>query len=333
MSNAAKTRNVYVAGTGSYLPERVLTNADLEKMVDTSDEWIQTRTGIRERRLAAEGEASSDMGARAAQRALESASICAADVDLIVTATVTPDMLFPSTACLIQAKIGAPQAMCFDLGAACSGFVYAMETARALCCAGTCNTALVIGTDKMSSIVDWEDRSTCVLFGDGAGAFVLRACDGGDRGILSTVLGADGSLSDLLTVPGGGSRHPASHETVDDRMHFVKMEGNVVFKQAVRYMSDTASAALARAGLEMSDVNWVVPHQANMRIIRAVSERMGVPLDRFCVNMDRVGNTTAASVPLAFDDAVRDGRLKRGDIVVFSVFGGGLTWGASVLRY
>jgi len=333
MTETKNVRNVYVAGTGSYLPERVLTNAELEKMVDTSDEWIRTRTGIRERRLAAEGEATSDMGAKAAQRALSDAGISAGDIDLIIVATVTPDMLFPSTACLIQAKIGAKNAMCFDLEAACSGFLYSMETARALCAAGTCNTALIIGADKMSGIVDWEDRATCILFGDGAGAFVLRVGDAEGAGILSAVLGADGTMSDLLTVPGGGSRHPASHETVDDRMHFVKMEGNVVFKQAVRGMSDTAAEALSRSGLSGADVAWVVPHQANMRIIRAVAERMGVSLDKVCVNMEYVGNTTAASVPLAFHDAVRDGRIKKGDIIVFTVFGAGLSWGAAVMRY
>jgi 3-oxoacyl-[acyl-carrier-protein] synthase-3 len=324
---------VYVAGTGRYLPERVLTNADLEKMVDTSDEWIWTRTGIRERRLAADGEASSDMGSKAALQALEDAGVSAEEVGLIIVATVTPDMPFPSTACLVQAKIGAKNAMCFDLEAACSGFIYSLETARALCSTGTCDTALVIGSDKMSGFVDWEDRATCVLFGDGAGAFVLRAGDADGAGILSAVLGADGTLSDLLTIPGGGSLHPASHETIDDRMHFVKMEGNVVFKQAVRGMSDAAAEALSRSGLSGADVDWVVPHQANMRIIRAVADRMGVSLDRVCINMEHVGNTTAASVPLAFRDAVDDGRIKKGDVVLFTVFGGGLSWGAAVIRY
>ena len=333
MTDTNNVRNVYVAGTGSYLPERVLTNADLEKIVDTSDEWIRTRTGIRERRLAAEGEASSDMGAKAAQQALSDAGVSAEDIDLIIVATITPDMVFPSTACLVQAKIGAKNAMCFDLEAACSGFLYSMETGRALCAAGTCNTALIIGADKMSGIVDFEDRATCILFGDGAGAFVLRAGDEEGAGILAAVLGADGTMSDLLMMPGGGSRHPASHETVDDRMHFIKMEGNVVFKQAVRGMSDTASEALSRSGLSGADVAWVVPHQANMRIIRAVAERMGVSLDKVCINMEYVGNTTAASVPLAFHDAVRDGRIKKGDIILFTVFGAGLSWGAAVMRY
>ena len=325
-------RNVYVAGTGSYLPSRVLTNADLEHMVDTSDEWIRTRTGIRERRLAADGEATSDMASEAARCALDNASLSAEDIDLLLVATITPDMVFPSTACFVQAKIGAKNAFCCDVEAACSGFVYALEAARCFCSAGGCKTALVIGADKMSAIVDWEDRATCVLFGDAAGAFVLRAGKK-DGGILATVLGADGGMADLLTLPGGGSCHPASRATVENRMHYVKMEGNTVFKQAVRYMSDTEQQALERAGLSLADVDWIVPHQANLRIIRAVADRLRVPMEKFCVNMDRVGNTTAASVPLALDEAVRDGRVKKGDVVLFTVFGGGLTWGATVLRY
>ncbi|MDP6525149.1 MAG: beta-ketoacyl-ACP synthase III [Kiritimatiellia bacterium] len=323
---------IAITGTGAYLPERVLTNDDLSTMVDTSDEWIQARTGMRERRIAREDEATSDMGAVAATRALESAGVDAAEVDLIIVATCTPDMIFPSTACHIQELIGAKNAFCFDLSAACSGFLYGIETARGMITSGVYKTVLVIGAEKMSSITDWEDRGTCILFGDGAGAAVLQAGDEG-HGIMSTVMGSDGSLGDLLKLPAGGSRTPASAQTVEDRLHFTKMGGNQVFKHAVLCMSEAGQKALDLAGLEIADVDWVIPHQANMRIINAIAERAEVPLEKLCVNLERVGNLSGASVPVVLDEAVRDGRIKRGDIILFVVFGAGFTWGAMVLQW
>jgi 3-oxoacyl-[acyl-carrier-protein] synthase III len=323
---------VAIIGTGSYLPEKILANQDLETMVDTSDEWIRTRTGIGERHIAADTEAPSDMAAEAARRALETAGVAVEELDLIIVGTCTPDMHFPNTACFVQKAIGAGNAFCFDIEAACSGFLYAMEIARNFIVSGGVGTALVIGAEKLSAFVDWEDRATCVLFGDGAGAAVLRAANG-RRGILSCAMGSDGALGDLLKVPAGGSRLPASHHTVDERGHFIKMTGKKVFVHAVRCMCEAGRQALAKAGLTMEDVDWVVPHQANMRIIRAISDRLDVSMERFCNNLDRVGNTSAASVPLALDEAVRDGRIKRGDIILSIVFGSGFTWGAMVLEW
>lgn len=319
-------------GIGSYLPERILTNADLSKMVETSDEWIRTRTGIRERHIAGEQEATSDMAAEAARRALASAGVEATDVDLIVVATVTPDMGFPNTACFVQKHLGARNAYCFDLEAACSGFLYGVEAARHFIAAGTLRTALVVGAEKLSSITDWKDRGTCVLFGDGAGAAILQARDGA-RGILSSFMGSDGALANLLSLPGGGSRHPASRETIEKGLHFIKMAGNEVFKHAVRCMCDAAQKALERAGLTIADVSLVVPHQANMRIIQAIAERLGNSMDKFYVNLDQVGNLSAASIPVALDEAVRVGRVQRGDKILLIAFGGGFTWGAMVLEW
>ncbi|MBM4148129.1 MAG: ketoacyl-ACP synthase III [Lentisphaerae bacterium] len=327
----AKQRRVAIVGTGSYLPERVLTNADLEKIVDTTDEWIRTRTGILERRLARGDEVTSDMAAAAASRALESAGIAPTEVDLILVATITPDMPFPSTACYVQDKIGATNAFCMDVSAACSGFIYAMESARAHILAGGVKTALVIGAEKLSSVMDWEDRATCVLFGDGAGAVVLRESTDG-RGILSSFMGSDGSLSHLLNLPGGGSRYPASEQTLKDRLHCIKMTGNEVFKHAVRCMCDAGNRALDRCGLTEDDVRWIVPHQANLRIIQAIASRLGGSIERFIVNLDKVGNVSGASIPLALDEAVRDGRVKPGDKVLLVAFGGGFTWGAMLVE-
>ncbi len=331
MNERRKEDAVVIAGTGSYIPERILTNAELEKMVETSDEWIVTRTGMRERRIAGDDEPTSVMAIGAAKQALESAGVSGEDVDLIIVGTITPDMPFPSTACMVHDAIGAGKSLCFDLEAACSGFLYAMEVGRGMLAGGLYNTALVIGADKMSSITDWEDRGTCVLFGDGAGAAVLKR-SGTARGILATTTGADGSLGELLMIPGGGCRMPASQETIEQRQHFVKMAGNNVFKHAVRCMTEAGRDALEQAGLSVEDVDWVVPHQANMRIIKAIADRTGISMDKVVINLDRYGNTTAATVPLALDEASRDGRIKPGDIVLMIVFGGGFTWGATVLE-
>jgi len=325
-------RVVAITGTGSYLPERVLTNADLEKMVETTDEWIQTRTGIRERRIAAEGEATSDMAAAAASRALAAAGLAPEELDMIVVGTLTPDMIFPNTACFVQQKIGARKAFCLDLEAACSGFVYGLETARHFVAAGTARNALVIGAEKLSCVTDWEDRATCVLFGDGAGAVVLQPRSEG-RGILGSVMGSDGSLAHLLNLPGGGSRHPVSRKTLEDRLHYMKMTGNEVFKHAVRCMTAAGQSVLHRYGVSMEQVAWVIPHQANRRIIDAIAERFDGAGAKFIVNLDRVGNVSAASIPLALDEAVRAGRIRRGDLLLLIAFGGGFTWGATLLEW
>lgn len=327
-----KMPHVMIAGTGSYLPERILTNAELETMVDTNDEWITARTGMRERRIARPDEATSDMAIQAARRAMASAAVSAEEIDLVLVATCTPDMAFPSTACLLQAALGVQKALCFDLSAACSGFLYGLETARAMMQSGLYRTVLLVGADKMSSVTDWEDRGTCILFGDGAGAVILKQSVT-HRGVIATVSGADGSLGDLLMIPGGGSRMPATAETLATRQHTVKMAGNNVFKHAVRCMTESVQTVLKKAGLQSDDVTWVIPHQANMRIIQAISDRIGVPMDRFIVNLDRYGNTTAATVPVALDEGVGDGRIQRGDILLMVVFGGGFTWGATVLEY
>ncbi len=320
-----------IAGTGSYLPERILSNSDLEKMVDTSDEWIKTRTGISERHIAGDDEATSDMASEAARRAIESAGIQPSDIDMVLTATATPDMLFPCTSCIVQQNLGVGNALCFDLEAACSGFLYGLEVANRFVISGGATNVLVIGADKMSCITDWEDRSTCILFGDAAGAAVVSPATDG-AGILASVSGADGSLAPLLSVPSGGSRSPASKQTVEDRSHFVRMKGNEVFKCAVRCMTDAALEVLKRCDLTVDDVDWVVPHQANMRIIRAITNRLGCPEDKVCVNVDRVGNTSAASVPVVIDESVRAGKIKRGDTVLSVVFGSGFTWGATVMK-
>ncbi len=325
-------RTVSIIGTGSYLPEKVLSNRDLEKMVETSDEWIITRTGISERRIAAEGEHTSDLAAKAAVQALENAGITAEEIDLILVATVTPDMFFPSTACFVQAKIGAKNAACFDVSAACSGFLYAIEIAQQFITSHTYDTILVIGADKLSSIIDWTDRNTCVLFGDGAGAAVLRH-RGGGHGVISTFMASDGGLSDILYIPGGGSRFPITKENADSRLNCIKMNGKETYKHAVTSMLDAAHKVLADANLRIEDLACVIPHQANLRIIEAIAERMKLPLERFVVNLDRYGNTSAAAVAIALDEANRTGRMKVGDYVLLVVFGGGLTWASSVIQW
>ena len=325
-------RSVSIIGTGSYVPDRVLTNADLEKMVDTTEEWILTRTGIRERRIARPDETTSMMGAEAARRALANAGLTADDVDLIIVATITPDMGFPNTACFVQSQIGAKKAFCFDVEAACSGFVYALHVARQFIASGSIETALVIGAEKISCITDWTDRSLCVLFGDGAGAAVVQSRPQA-RGILSTILKSDGNLSELLMLPGGGSKYPASTDTIQNKLHYMKMDGKEVFKHAVTCMVDVAKKALHQAGVAIDAVKLIIPHQANMRIIQAIGQRLGGKPEQYYINLDRFGNTSAASVILALDEAARNGKLERGDLVLLVAFGGGFTWGATLLEW
>ena len=322
---------VGILGLGYYLPSRVLTNLDLEKLVETSDEWIRTRTGIRERRIAAEEENTSDLAVRAATSALASAGIKPTDLDLIVVATMTPDMPCPATSCIVQAKLGAPQAAATDVSAACSGFLYGLVIGQQFVASQAYRHVLVIGAEILSRIVDWTDRSTCVLFGDGAGAAVLGPTTQGQ--ILSTYLGSDGTKADLLKVPGGGVAQPASHISVDSKAHLLKMNGTEVFKHAVRAMADAAQKAIDRAGIRAEQIACVIPHQANVRIIEAVVERAGIPLEKVYLNVDRYGNMSAASTIVAFCEAVRDGRVKKGDYALLVAFGAGLTWGSCVLRW
>ncbi|MEO5656999.1 MAG: beta-ketoacyl-ACP synthase III [Nitrospiria bacterium] len=321
-----------IIGTGSYLPERVLANAEIERMVDTTDQWIVARTGIRERRIAAASEATSDLAIAAGRRALEAAGVRAADLDLVLVATATPDMLFPATACLVQAQIGASRAFAFDIGAACTGFLYGLSVADHYIRSGAARTVLVIGAEVLSRVVDWSDRSTCILFGDGAGAVVLQA-DSGGAGILSTHLHADGALWDLIHVPGGGSRHPPSDDVVRQRLQFIRMKGAETFKVAVRALEDTAGEALKANGVTVADVGLLIPHQANRRIIEAVGERLGMAPDRVVMNLERVGNTSAASIPIALDETVRTSRVTADDLLLFVAFGAGLTWGSALVRW
>jgi len=325
-------RTCSITGVGAYVPEKVLTNADLEKIVETSDDWITTRTGIKERRIAAEDEFTSDLGAKAALRALESAGVKPEEIDLIIVATLTPDMLFPSTACLVQEKIGATNAAAFDLEAACSGFVYGLEVGQQFIMSRTYNTVLVIGAEKLSSIIDWQDRNTCVLFGDGAGAAVLQNREG-SHGLLTACMGADGGKAGLLSMPGGGSRIPATKDSVDQRLHYLRMDGKETFKNAVNAMCSAAREALERCELDVSNLKLVIPHQANKRIISAVGDRLGAHESQLFITVDRFGNTSAASVAIALDEACREGRLERGDLILLVVFGAGLTWGAAVIEW
>jgi 3-oxoacyl-[acyl-carrier-protein] synthase-3 len=325
-------RAVGILGTGSYAPPRVLTNEDLSHMVDTSDEWITTRTGIRSRHIADPKTATSDLAAEAGRRALADAGVAPEEIDLVIIATATPDMLFPATACMVQSALGLKNACGFDVSAACSGFVYSLSVANALIGSGAHRRVLVIGAETLSKIIDWTDRNTCVLFGDGAGAAVLGEVPAG-KGIQSVLLASDGTLSHLLEMPGGGSRLPISQEVLDKRLHYVKMSGNNVFKYAVKAMGSIALAALDRAGVDGADLDLLVPHQANARIIEAVAERVGVPMSKVFMNVDRYGNTSAASVPIALDEARRAGRVGDGSLVEMVVFGGGFTWGAAVIRW
>ena len=322
---------VGIEGLGFYLPSKVLTNQDLEKIVETTDEWIRTRTGISQRRIAAEGENTSDLAVGAARAALEDAGLKSSDLDMILVATMTPDMPCPATSCIVQAKLGAPQAAATDVAAACSGFVYGLVIGQQFVASGTYRHVLVVGAEVLSRVVDWTDRSTCVLFGDGAGAAILGSTTQGQ--LLSTYLGSDGTKSDLLKVPGGGVSQPASHQSVDNRAHFLKMNGTEVFKHAVREMSNAWLKAVEKAGITPEQIACVIPHQANIRIIEAVVERAGLPLEKVYLNVSRYGNMSAASTIVALCEAVKEGRVKKGDYLLLVAFGAGLTWGSCVLKW
>jgi len=330
--SAKARRTVSIIGTGSYVPEKILTNQDLSRMVDTSDEWIITRTGIKQRRIAAKDEHTSDMAAKAALKAIEQAKISPAEIDLILVATATPDMLFPATACFVQKKIGATNAACLDISAACAGFLFGVEIAQQFITSHTYDTVLVIGADKLTAITNWSDRNTCVLFGDGAGAAILRH-RGGSHGVISTHIGSDGQYTDILFMPGGGSRCPITRENVDLNLQTIHMSGKEVYKQAVTAMLTAAQKALKQASLSIEDIACVIPHQANMRIIEAIADRLAIPLEKFYVNLDRYGNTSAAAVAIALDEANRSGRIKPGDYILMVVFGGGLTWAGTVIEW
>ncbi|HVS16203.1 MAG TPA: beta-ketoacyl-ACP synthase III [Thermoanaerobaculia bacterium] len=322
-----------IAGTGHAVPERRLTNADLERMVDTSDEWIVTRTGIKERRIVGADEATTSLAIPAARRALESAGVAPEEVDLVLCGTVTPDMLFPASSCLVQEALGARKAAAFDFNAGCSGFVYGLSIASQFIENGTARVVVLIGAEVLTRFVDWEDRQTCVLFGDGAGAVVLRA-EEGERGVLASALHSDGALSQLICMPGGGSRRPASdRSSIDERLPFIKMRGSETFKVAVRSLAEVSDEVLAKIGLRYSDVRWLIPHQANRRIIDAVGQRLEIDPERVYVNVERFGNTSAASIPIALDELNRSGRLDEGDVVLLSAFGAGLTWAAAAIRW
>jgi len=325
-------RSSRITGTGHYVPDRVLSNFDLEKMVETSDEWITTRTGIKERRMAAKDEQTSDMATKAALKALEQAGIKPIDVDLILVATATPDMLFPATACLVQKKIGASKAACLDIAAACAGFLFGIEIAQQFITSHTHDVVLVIGAEKLTSITNWTDRNTCVLFGDGAGAAVLQH-RGSTHGVVSTHIGSDGEFADILFMPGGGSRCPITAENAHMNLATIHMTGKEVYKQAVIAMLSAAQKALDQAGLTIDDIACVIPHQANLRIIEGIADRLKIPIEKFYVNLDRYGNTSAAAVAIALDEANRSGRIKQGDFILMVVFGGGLTWASTVIEW
>ncbi len=324
-------KSVKIAGLGKYLPPRRLTNFDLEKMVETSDTWITTRTGIKERRIAEKGESASQLALEAAKTALKRAEIKPKDLDLIIVATITPDTQFPSTACYLQESLKAVKACCFDISAACAGFVYGLTAAWQFIKGGLYKNALVIGSEVLSSITDWSDRSTCVLFGDGAGAAVLTECR--SEGFLSAYLGGDGSQADILVLPAGGSRQPASLDTVNKKRHYIKMKGNELFRVAVRIMVQAAKKALEKAGLKSAQVDLLIPHQANLRIITAVAERLHIPADKVYLNISRYGNMSSASSAVALCEAWEEGRINPGDTIVLDAFGGGLVWGSCVIKW
>ena len=332
MSTAALS--VFIRSVGVHAPERKLTNDDLSKIVDTNDEWIKTRSGISERRIAGPDENPSDMGAKAAAHALKNAGLNPADIDLLIVATMTPDVPFPSTACLLQAKLGLRRDIpAFDVSAACSGFVFALQVGTDMLRSGRYRRALVVGAEKLSNVIDWQDRTTCVLFGDGAGAAVIEATATPNVGILGNLLGSDGVNAELIHCVAGGSAKPATAQTMADREHCLRMNGKEVFKLAVRVMSESCQRVLAQCGVSSDEVAWFIPHQANYRILEAVASQLNVGLDRFPSTLDRYGNTSAASIPLALEEAWRNGKIKHGDLVLLVAFGSGLTWGATLLRW
>ncbi len=326
--------NIKILGTGSYAPKKVLTNTDLEKIVDTNDEWISSRTGIKERHIAEDNESCSDIALQASLRAIEEANIKVEDLDLIVVASITGDKIFPSTACILQKKLQASNAVCFDVSAACSGFLYAIETVSLMLSnSSTYKKALVLGAEKMSSIVDWTDRNTCVLFGDGAGSMILEATDNADENsIIASKLGSNGDYEDILHIPAGGSAMPTSHETVDNHLQFLKMEGQEVFKLAVNSMVSACKETMEKAGVESSDIKWLIPHQANYRILKSVAKRLRIAEDNVFINVNKYGNTSAGSIGIAFDEMMKSNSTKKGDYVLLTAFGGGLTWGAMLLK-
>jgi 3-oxoacyl-[acyl-carrier-protein] synthase-3 len=321
-----------ITGVGSFLPEKVLTNDDLSKMLDTTDEWITKRTGIRERHIVENGVATSDLAAEASLRALDDANVLPTEVDLIVTSTITPDCLFPSTSCYIQEKLGAWNAGAFDLLAACAGFVYALSVAKSFVASGVMKTVLVVGAECMSKITDYTDRSTCILFGDGAGAVVVQQGNG-RREIITTNLGSDGSQAELLMLPAGGSKLPASRETVEARLHYIKLRGKEVFKQAIINMVDVITKAAAENNMRVEDIEMIIPHQSNIRIIEAAMERLALPREKAYVNINRYGNTSSASIPIAIDEIEKENLLKPGDTALLVAFGGGLTWSSSIIKW
>ncbi len=325
-------QKVGIAGVGFYVPEQVVTNDELAKKMDTSDEWIQSRTGIKERRIAGPDQAASDLGVIAAKRALDDAGIPAAEIDLVLTATASPDMVFPATACLIQDKIGAVNAGACDLSAVCSGFVYAMITGAQMVASGQANKVLVVATEKFSSLLDWDDRSTSVLMGDGAGAVVLTN-DSPQGEILSSVLGANSEGLEELMIPAGGSRTPTTHETIDQKLHYMKMNGPEIYRFAIKIVGETVSEALKKAGLQDSDLDLLIPHQANIRIIQSSAKRFNLPMDKVVVNIDRYSNTSAASVPIALAEAKQSGRIKKDMTIALVAFGAGLTWGSLIIKW
>jgi len=327
-----QVRRTGIVGTGSHAPDTILSNEDLSKIVETSDAWIRERTGMRERRIAKDGVATSDLAIAASESALKQAGLAAADLELIVVATATPDTLFPATACRVQQAIGAERAAGFDLAAACAGFVYALMTADSMIAAGHYRNALVIGAEKLSSITDYSDRNTCVLFGDGAGAVVLGSdADGGT--LLDHILRIDGEGLDLIELPGGGSREPASDQSIADNRHFLKLEGRKVFRFAVKVIHESVTELLERNGYTIDDLDLLIPHQANLRIIEAANAKLGIAPERVAINIERYGNTSAASIPILLDELSREGRLKKGQLICLVAFGAGLSWGASLLRW
>ncbi len=331
--NLNTLRHVNITGTGRYVPEKVITNAYLEKIVDTNDEWIQQRTGIVERRMAAPDQATSDLCCEASKIAIADAGLKPTDIDQIIVATVTPDTIFPATACRLQDKLGCRQVPAFDLAAACSGFIYGLAVAHTTIAAGAANHILVVGAETLTRITDYTDRGTCILFGDGAGACVLSAVPNSEPGIIDTHLASDGSGGDLMILPAGGSLHPASHETVDQKMHYTRLQGRAVYKNAISKIVLLVNESLERCNLTLDDIKLIIPHQMNARIIESAAKHLSIPIDKIFVNLNQYGNTSAATVPMAIDQAKREGKIQKGDLVCLVAFGGGMTWASALIRW